>query len=273
MTILIDSTRREVTRSESPIGFSTTGDANWPVWDRYLTVDGKQAYHLGNICNTCAFLFQRMNGANNTIKVGALAGKLAAGLDRLEPDVIDSLALLMPDGRYRALLLRLTPYRVTIGTNDDYFAYEQIENDGVDLFYGFPHHPRVRYYRSERRRITPPAGTTSGRDDGVLFEFLIPMFAENWLETSRIADYQQAIANGRTPTAVAISVLDVKGPAEEGDDHWCLAHYLLDGHHKAAAAAQREQPITLISFLAVEQGISTENEIEAALAELRGARS
>ena len=57
----------------------------------------------------------------------------------------------------------------------------------------------------------------------------------------------------------------MKSPADHGTDHWCLAHYLLDGHHKIAAAARRQQPVTLVAFVAVEQGISTEAEANAAL--------
>jgi hypothetical protein len=44
--------------------------------------------------------------------------------------------------------------------------------------------------------------------------------------------------------------------------HWCLAHYLIDGHHKVYAAAQENKPLTLISFLAVDQGVSSEEEID-----------
>ncbi|MBW8723883.1 MAG: hypothetical protein JF625_01815 [Inquilinus limosus] len=78
-------------------------------------------------------------------------------------------------------------------------------------------------------------------------------------------DYEALLAAGSVPTAVAISLLDVKGPAMRGIDHWCLTHYLLDGHHKLAAAARAGRPLTLITFLATDQGTANEAEIEAAL--------
>lgn len=67
------------------------------------------------------------------------------------------------------------------------------------------------------------------------------------------------------PTAVRISILDVKSPVDwEGDkvitSHWCLVHYLIDGHHKAYAAAKNGKPLTLVSFLAVNQGVSSEEK-------------
>ena len=98
-----------------------------------------------------------MSSANQTIDVGQLAGQLGARVTRLNDDLVDTLGLLMPAGSYRVALLRTLPYRVTIGTNNDYFAYDQIENEGeVDNFYGFPHHPKVPYYRADRRRIAFP---------------------------------------------------------------------------------------------------------------------
>lgn len=99
-----------------------------------------------------------------------------------------------------------------------------------------------------------------------LFEFLVPMFPHNWLDQRRLAEYAVSYSRDVMPTAVSISVFDVKEPAtcERGKEittHWCLAHYLIDGHHKVYAAAQENKPLTLVSFLAVDQGVSSEEEI------------
>ncbi|MBE9002065.1 hypothetical protein IQ274_28640 [Nostoc sp. LEGE 12447] len=82
--------------------------------------------------------------------------------------------------------------------------------------------------------------------------------------------YQDEIAHGGQPTAFAVSVLDVKQPAVWEDnpeitEHWCLAHYLLDGHHKIYAAAQTNKPLNLVSFLAVDESLASEEEIKSAL--------
>ena len=58
----------------------------------------------------------------------------------------------------------------------------------------------------------------------------------------------------------------MKQPANwEGDpavtSHWCLAHYLIDGHHKVFAASETGMPCTLLSFLAVDQGVSSPEEV------------
>lgn len=99
------------------------------------------------------------------------------------------------------------------------------------------------------------------------------MFPGSWLESSQIAEYEALFQNGREPTALAISILDIKSPAawEEGREitsHWCLTHYLLDGHHKTFAASKLQAPMTLISFLAVSRGISAPEDIERLVAVL-----
>ena len=75
------------------------------------------------------------------------------------------------------------------------------------------------------------------KQDEKVFEFLIPIFTQTWLEKERVEFYKERIVEGKFPTAISLSVLDVKAPAVWIDDqkpeytgHWCLAHYILDGH-------------------------------------------
>ena len=44
--------------------------------------------------------------------------------------------------------------------------------------------------------------------------------------------------------------------------HWCLAHYLLDGHHKTFAASKAGRRLPLLSFLAIDKGIATPEQVE-----------
>ena len=64
-----------IEKSASIIGFDTIGGGNWSEWDRYLTIAGKHAYHMGNICGTCQFFFERLNGANKSIAAAKQRGK------------------------------------------------------------------------------------------------------------------------------------------------------------------------------------------------------
>ena len=145
---------------------------------------------------------------------------------------------------------------------------EQVENEGgVDPFWGVPHYAKVPYYRAGQRSIIFDRGRLDSAI-GRLFQFIVPMFPEQGLDHARIAHYKNMITAGAVPTAVAISVLDVKGPAMGGVDHWCFAHYLIDGHHKIAATASAGSPLTIITFVASDRSVASRAEIEAALASL-----
>ena len=256
--MLLEKREIEVSGSNSILGFSTEGGGAWKIWDRYLTVDGKNAYHIGNICNTCSFFFERLDGANQSVGSEAIADTLNDGVTSLDEHVVSELSKIVPNEKYEVLLLRVNPKLVQLGGEGDYFSHEQVSLWGIDGFWGLPHSPKIQYYRLPDTKIS-----TSER----LFQFIVPMFPGSWLDESQIAEYEALIQKGSEPTAIAISVLDIKSPAdwEEGVEitsHWCLTHYLLDGHHKTFAASERRAPITLISFLAVSRGISAPEEID-----------
>ncbi|MEN9868439.1 MAG: hypothetical protein RL748_4029 [Pseudomonadota bacterium] len=50
--MLLETKEIEVAESNSVLGFATEGGGAWKIWDRYLTIDGQHAYHIGNICWT-----------------------------------------------------------------------------------------------------------------------------------------------------------------------------------------------------------------------------
>ncbi len=96
------------------------------------------------------------------------------------------------------------------------------------------------------------------------------MFPKNWLSEKTLKAYRNRLSAGEKPTALAVSVLDVRGPAirEEGPkicEHWCLTHYLLDGHHKTYAASLAGTEITLLSFLSTYESVATEENVDRVL--------
>jgi hypothetical protein len=120
-----------------------------------------------------------------------------------------------------------------------------------------PHYAKNEYYRTETAKIG---------NRGALFEFIVPMFPKRYLHAKTIESYEAISDHQTTPTALAVSILDVKQPANRNGNsaiasHWCLAHYLLDGHHKMYAASEVGKPISLLSFLAVDKGISSAEQI------------
>jgi hypothetical protein len=262
--MLLDTSEQNVKGSSSIIGFIDEGGHGPTGFDRYLTVQGEKAFHIGNVCGTCSFFFERLGGANQSLDVEAIVDHLNTGITKLGPPVIPALALIVPDGKYKVLLQEIHPHLVKPGESADYFVDEQVALWGIDGFWGLPHSPKTEYYRLRTQTMTNNRG---------LFEFLVPMFPHNWLDQKRLAEYAVSYSKDVMPTAVSISVFDIKQPATGDSDeqitsHWCLAHYLIDGHHKVYAAVQENKPLTLVSFLAVDQGVSSEEEINELLAAL-----
>ncbi len=260
--MLLAKTERKIDHAPGRLSFETTGDRNWPQWDRYLAIDGEKVFHIGNICETCAFFFERLGGASESIDPAAVADRLNVGVSSLDPGFLQEIERIMPAGNYRVLLSSILPRLVSPGDHADYFAKEQVALWGTDWSIVAPHSPKTEYYRLATKRLPDRQG---------MFEFLIPIVPHAALDPNRVSDYEVSIKAGRSPTAVALSVLDAKRPADwDGEPdvtaHLCLAHYLIDGHHKVHAAARSRRPITLLSFLAVEQGMSTDGDLALVLA-------
>lgn len=257
MSRLIEVRDAESTAIDSPIGFATEGNADWPGWDRFITLDGKKAHYIGNICGTCEFIFERHEGATNKVSPQQLQEVFRNGIDRISDPIINTVMSVLPAGAYKVLLLSCRPHLITPSKAGDYFFEEQIELWGLDPFWGVPHYAKNEYYRTEMLR---------GSDHAGVFEFIVPMFPGRYLDSKTIQEYRDRLSEHSAPTALAISVLDVKQPADwEGalniQEHWCLAHYLLDGHHKMYASALLGLPISLLSCLAINKGVSEPDEI------------
>jgi len=258
MEILLDRTEVVAADSVSPVSFQTEGGDGWAAWDRYIAIDGKRAFHIGNVCGTCSFFFERMEGAKRSINAEEVVEQLNGGLSVLDLSLVEKIKTIMPNGKYQVLLMRIVPKLVYPKGPEDYFEKEGVDLWGIDPFWGLPHHTKTEYYRLSTRLL---------RDRCALYEFLIPTFPQTWLDKERVTSYISNLQSGSAPTAIALSVLDVKQPAVRHGEpvitsHWCLAHYLIDGHHKVFAASIAGLPLTLLAFLAVEQGISSSEEIE-----------
>jgi hypothetical protein len=46
-------------------------------------------------------------------------------------------------------------------------------------------------------------------------------------------------------------------------EHWCFPSLLIDGHHKVFAAAKLKKPITMLTFLAIDDGTADSPQIDA----------
>jgi hypothetical protein len=260
----LNTSRVTVEHSHSLLAFESAANEYWKIWDRFLTVDGKAAYHIGNVCGTCAFFFERLDGANQSISAAELSDNFRKGLKDVDDSMLGKIKPILPNGDYVASLLEVIPDRVLPGSGIDYFANEQVALWGIDGFWNLPHYTKTEYYRSRNKDLG---------DRKKLFEFIVPMFPGNWLKANEVEEYKSAMASGQKPTALALSVLDIKQPATwDGEpgvtEHWCLAHYLLDGHHKMFAASEVGKPVTLLSFLSLGESLATEENVTKLIGDL-----
>lgn len=258
MTTVLDTISKAVQGSTSIVAFERYGSTGF---GRRLTLAGQPAYELATLCDTCGFLFERREGANQSVGGAAVAEALRGGLDRLDAAVVESVAAALPDGDYRVALLDARPQIVWPGDANDSFTHEQVGVWGIDPFWGLPHHPRVPYYRTDQRRVSP---------DALLFEFVVPMFPPHWLDAGVVEDFERRAERGEHATALSVSVLDVRCPADwdgerEITTHWCLAHFLLDGNHRLYAASQVGAAARILSFVSLKWSMATQDEVEQAL--------
>lgn len=109
----------------------------------------------------------------------------------------------------------------------------------------------------------------AGRDSHQ-FEFVVPMVPPAWDDAETVRSHVDRLLVSDAPTAVAISTLDVCQPAMDTRSvdyygHWCLTHFLLDGHHKMHAAADSGRPLRLLSLLSVVGSLATAEQIAEAV--------
>jgi hypothetical protein len=206
---MTEPSRITIANSSSILSFEKPSSGPGPDFDRFLMIENKRAYHIGNICGTCEFLFERLEGANQNIPAASIAERLNTGTDIADPEFTETLSQVLPDGFYGVSFPTVLPRLVLPGDPDDYFVQEQVALWGIESFWALPHHPHVMYYRSRSLALG---------EHSQLFEFIIPMFPYTWLDPERLAHYKDEIARGIRPTAFTLSILDVKQPADwQGD--------------------------------------------------------
>lgn len=255
----------KIQSENSPLNFETTGDSSWKIWDRFISVNGENIYHIGNICGTCIFFFEKLKDKDKIVNPRIEIDKLNNGITSIDSNVIEIFKKLIPSGDYELNLRTIRPRYINFGKDEDYFANEQVElwgdncgNDG-DLF-----SPRTNYYRRINEKFS---------ENKEYFDFYIPLTSLDLLDSNRVNFYKNEILSGKKPTAVSLTVLDIKEPSTYPDEdtfpeitqHWCIANYLIDGHHKIKAAAELNAEITLLAFFATDKGVSTEDEIKELL--------
>ena len=250
---------RRLGTAQSVVAFEE-GEVRAGGWggERYLSIHGRRAFDLSFWCGTCPFVFERHDGANQTLSIEDATQRLNTGLTAISDEIIELFGGLLPEGDYLPLLLRVSPRLVHPSSEGDYFSHEQVDTWGVDPFWGLPLYPRTPYYRTPPRPIDEYA---------TLFEFVVPLVPPSWNTAARVTEHAERLGQSSLPTCIALGVLDVRRRAD-GDTpaqrhaHHALAHFLLDGHHKIEAAATTGRALQVLSLVSLDHSLASRGDLE-----------
>ena len=249
--------RLGVPEAQAPLTFGRA-DPESPFSARYLYLAGEPAFELSLWCGTCPFLFERQEGASGTLSAELeVMSELEGPVDAVDDRILAPFSSLLPEGEFLPLLLEVRPELVAPHDERDYFTHEQVATWGVDDFWGLPENPRSFYYRTFETRV---------ESDVHLYEFVVPMVPPGWNDRDRVQHYRDLMDQGVTPTAVALSTLDVCQPATDDESadyhaHWGLTHFLLDGHHKVEAAARSGASVRLLALVSLDGGLAGPDDL------------
>ena len=264
--------RREhaVRNAEPVVGFDTEG------WTRFLTIEGERAYKIGGSCDTCTFFFERIK--SERLSPSDVADRLQNAPSLFDPDLIATVDALVPAGQYGLADVMIRPRLVGPCDEADYFSHESVDLFGMPSYTGVPVNPQIQYWRAGDAMLEPTVAALAPRrlEPNWLFHFVVPMEPPHWLDRDRIDLFKAQLSQGGAPAALGLAVLDVRAPAvipgDRGTDpnyvygrHWCLATYLLDGHHKMQAAAEAHAPVRMLVYLARDASMATPNELDTVL--------
>lgn len=254
-----DNIEIKITNPKSRITFEKTGGDSWKVWDRFISIDKQKVYHIGNICDTCEFFFLKQSeSVEVNFKQENLIDSLNKGSFEFTKENLKNLGKIIPNGDYLVLKSIIKPEIVTKDSDNNYFDKEQRETWRAEFDQESlkPASEFNNYYREQLVDF----GKIKYDHKEAFFNFFIPLYSINKLDKSRIDFYKENISNDNIPYVISIGVLDVKTSAEypeingkevepEFGTHWCLANYIIDGHHKLKAANELNKEIGLITFI------------------------
>lgn len=216
----------QVSAPNSRISFKVGDSENGRPWWYYLNIDDEPLYLVSNICDTCPLILGRYNNGNFILTPEELSQKLRNGLTAISPEIIALLSSILPSGDYYAGLIQVSPI---IARPYTYADKKKKSNE------------ESQYWWQNEPNFMLKAGCS-------LNELIEPLTLGTSLSLATINQFKERLSAGEAPTALALSVLDVRclsGKALEVT----LVHFLLDGHHKMKAAEELKMPLNILSLL------------------------
>lgn len=225
-----------VTNSTPVLSFGHNPDAGFYDEDFYvLRVNGEKVIGAGPGCPTCPFLYSRLKAVTPPLSANELTDMLRAGVEQISQPLIDTVSAFLGTGMYVVQQFELTPRLINASTVDHYRAAGGVIE--MPCFQG----------RSFQKK-----GVAN------VEETILPLFALENLNQDTIHEYMQMLEQGKTLTALALSIVDGLRATYYGQDgkqrlpeQKDILHFLIDGHHKMMAASRIGKSLKLLSFLSL----------------------
>lgn len=227
----------------------------------HLHIDSAIVFEFGAPCGTCGVLFRKVSDAValvSDVDAPILLGDLS---ELPDVDAIRRLSAPLGTGHYEVRVFEAVPMRTVSGDTHDFFLHEQKPLNGWSHAED-ESRPGTSYYRFGAD-VALPAAAWSGTFPALLLQLVVPLFDEALADEVRIQHWIDRADAGDQLTAMAITVVDQQSPAMDAEDeeyayreHRALVHYLLDGHHRAIAAARTGRPLRVLSFVSREGSLA-----------------
>ncbi len=240
----MESKLLSVDRSESVVAFGRHSSATGLAQNRYLSIDGIEAFDLGFPCDSCTMLFRRVSSAELAISPHAVSEALNAGLTGINEPLLNTLSSVVPVGDYLAVLTTIRPRLVRRGTPDDYFMHPQWRAMG---YARSQHDPGTNYYRGRSDVLVRVNGIS--RD---FFELVVPLYPLARCRGAAVEDWTARLSRGERPTCLSVAKAEGVSSYRTDDAHLVLTHVLLDGHHKMLAAARSQRELGMLALVNTE---------------------
>lgn len=225
-----------------------------------LIVHGKDAVEFAASCGTCGLIFEQKGVVDRPIS-DVEAVELLGDLSSIPSAAsLELLAQPLPSGRYSVGVFSGVADLALPGAASDFFVEHVVRLNGEGGA------PQSAYLRHGEEQVIPKALRWGGGLESALATTLIyPLQDIGRPDEQRVQHWIDHHAAGGTLTALAVSIVDQQAPAMDPPDlsyphreHRVLVHFLIDGHHRAVAAARLGAPLRLPSFASLDHSNADE---------------
>jgi hypothetical protein len=192
-------------------------------------------------------MFSLIEVENPKLLADVINSSLREPLYEVDENLLACIAPLLPKGIYRVGILQLMPTQKVIEEGEVTWYWFEGRQMTIETCYTDECEEYTSTHENEdmERKIERRQRTSKLCESEVVLPHQ-SLKSINWPEVSR---YQSILrSRGVPPTALALSIGEWRTPYGGAYTEQRLTHFLIDGHHKMLAAAQKHESIQLLSL-------------------------